>query len=263
MAEAPAATTAQTAPNPAPATPATAPAQLRPGSIPDAQYDGLTPEQQSNYARVRKGPDGGSEWRDRSTLGDPTDPSKAAAATGDGKASVTADGRLQVGEMLLSEADIRSLITEKAAADLRKTQVPATPESYAAELPKDFKLPEGIEYKFDTSNLAFVDARAWAHREGLTQAQFSQLLSFHANTQIAEQVMIGNAAKVKLPPEARSDIARAAATSRWRRHRAAIKARAVADGEPEDSNVVSFAAARTRRATEQMMRGRVPPERRL
>jgi hypothetical protein len=42
---------------------------------------------------------------------------------------------------------------------------------------------------------------------------------------------LGNdARKVKLPPEVRSDIARAAATSRWRIHRAAVKARAVAEG---------------------------------
>jgi hypothetical protein len=42
---------------------------------------------------------------------------------------------------------------------------------------------------------------------------------------------LGNKArKAKLPPEARSRIARAAAISRWRRHRAAVKAASLSEG---------------------------------
>jgi hypothetical protein len=103
-----------------------------------------------------------------------------------------------VGEMLLSQDDIKTLIAEKAQADLRKVQVPDKPEFYAAELPKEFKLPDGLEYRFDDSSPILADARAWAHREGLTQFQFSQLLSFHASTQIAEQQLVANAAKVEV-----------------------------------------------------------------
>jgi hypothetical protein len=109
----------------------------------------LPEDQKAGFARAKRaGDQGGAEWIERAKL-EAADPSKAATGTGDGKASVTADGRLQIGEMLLSEADIRWLITEKAAADLRKTQVPDKPESYAAELPKEFKLPEGMTWQFE------------------------------------------------------------------------------------------------------------------
>ena len=41
---------------------------------------------------------------------------------------------------------------------------------------------------------------------------------------------LGNdARKAKLPPEARSNIARLAAVSRWQRHRAAVKAASVSE----------------------------------
>jgi hypothetical protein len=203
MAEAAAATTPQATTNPAPGTAPAAPAQpaavQRPGVISDQAYDALaTPADRDRFARVKKaGDQGGAEWIERSQLeAQPADSSKVAP-TGDNTAAVV-DGKLQVGDMILSADDIKTLMTQKAANDLKATQVPPSPEGYTAELPKEFKVPPGIEYKFDTSNPAFVDARAWAHREGLTQSQFSQLLSFHANTQIAEQVQIGNAAKAEL-----------------------------------------------------------------
>jgi hypothetical protein len=44
---------------------------------------------------------------------------------------------------------------------------------------------------------------------------------------------LGNEARKKmLPPEARKRIARAAAISRWRRHRAAVKAASISEGAP-------------------------------
>jgi hypothetical protein len=95
--------------------------------------------------------------------------------------------------------------------------VPDTPESYLAELPKEFKLPDGIEYKFDTSSPILADARNWAHSQGLTQQQFSQLLSFHANTQIAEQVMVGNAAKAEVEKLGAHGTARVTAVDTWLR----------------------------------------------
>jgi hypothetical protein len=191
----------------------------RPGVISDAAYDQLDPAAREKFARVRQGPQGGSEWRDRSTLSpEAADPAaKPGTTPAPGDATVTPDGRLQVGEMLLSQDDIKSLIAEKAQADLRKTMVPDKPESYAAELPKEFKLPEGIEYKFDTNSPILADARNWAHSQGLTQQQFSQLLSFHANTQIAEQVMVGNAAKVEVEKLGAHGTARVTAVDTWLR----------------------------------------------
>jgi hypothetical protein len=113
---------------------------------------------------------------------------------------------------------------------------------------------------------------------GLALSQFSRRLSKIGN----------NARRAKLPPEARSNIARAAALSRWQRHRATVNAAAVSGCKHErdragagmvstllrawcfsaktrrcrssrrrsPTNVHSIEAARTRRATELMMRGR-------
>jgi hypothetical protein len=45
--------------------------------------------------------------------------------------------------MSLSQDDIRSLMTEKAARDLRMTQVPVDASGYEVKLPQDFRVPVG------------------------------------------------------------------------------------------------------------------------
>jgi hypothetical protein len=212
-------TTSQASSDPTP--PATAATTTQPqpraGSIPNEQYNRLSPAERDQYAAVRK-PGGGQEWIHRDHLGkEPTETAKPGSTTAPGEPTFTADGRLQVGEMLLSQDDIKTLIAEKAQADLRKTMVPDKPESYSADLPKDFKLPAGMEYKFDTNSPILADARNWAHSQGLTQQQFSQLLSFHASTQIAEQVMVGNAAKAELEKLGAHGSARVTAVDTWLR----------------------------------------------
>jgi hypothetical protein len=197
------------------------PAEPRPGVIADSAYDALSDDKKSTYARVRRGgTEGGSEWLERSKLeADPADPTKSATTAADPTATAkpTPGEKVKIGDYELSAEDVAALIQQKAQADLRKTQIPATSEAYTAELPKEFKLPPGIEYKFDTTAPAFVDARNWAHAQGFTQQQFSQLLSFHANTQIAEQVMVGNAAKVELEKLGAHATARVTAIDTWLR----------------------------------------------
>jgi hypothetical protein len=218
----PAAPSAPAAPaSPAPVTPAATPAaqpQPRAGSIPDAQWDGLPPAEQDRYARLKAGPDGGSIWVHRDQLAkEPADPAKPGSTAAVGDATVTADGRLQVGEMLLSQDDIKTLIAEKAQADLRKASIPTSAEAYTATLPQEFKLPPGVEYQFNETDPAYVAARTWAHSQNFTQQQFSQLLSFHANSQAAEQVLIGNAAKAELEKLGSMGTARVTAIDQWLR----------------------------------------------
>jgi hypothetical protein len=82
------------------------------GVIADAQYERLSPDEQSKFARVKRGQDGGSQWVERAKL-----PSETAAANGTkqpdgsngdpaaanpGQASVTADGKLKVGDLELA-----------------------------------------------------------------------------------------------------------------------------------------------------------------
>jgi hypothetical protein len=96
------------------------------------------------------------------------------------------DGKLRVGDYELSGEDIASLMQTKAADDLRKTQIPASPEGYELKLPEAFKVPEGIEFKFNEADPLFADARRWAHGKGLDGQTWSEMLSFYAQTQIRE-----------------------------------------------------------------------------
>jgi hypothetical protein len=142
-----AATTATAATNPAtPAAPAqpAAPA-TRPGTISADEFHRLSPEVQSQYANLS-----GGRWIERAKLEtEPPDPSKAAAApSGDGKATVAEDGRLKIGSLVLSDADIQQIMTEAGAREARKATMPADAASYALDLPADFQLPQGMEWKW-------------------------------------------------------------------------------------------------------------------
>jgi hypothetical protein len=69
-------------------------------------------------------------------------------------------------------------------------------------------------------------------RQVRPQSRLSRQLMEVANKQFyARLSKLGNEArKAKLPPEARKRIARAAAISRWQRHRAAVKAASIPEG---------------------------------
>lgn len=205
------ATSSPTPPSPlTTAAPAPQPAAPRAGSISAAEYSALSPTDQDKYAAVRR-PGGGQDWVARDQLG------KEPAAAGTQPGSTAAPGTIKVGEFELSESDIATLLEQKSQADLRKTQIPATAEAYTATLPQDFKLPLGVDFQFNEADPAYMAARAWAHGQGFTQGQFSQLLSFYANSQAAEQVLIGNAAKAEVEKLGSMGTARVTAVDTWLR----------------------------------------------
>jgi hypothetical protein len=198
METAPVATTTSTAP---PASPpaSTSPAPSRSGVIPDAHYDQLADSaEQAKYARVKKpGDQGGSEWVARDSLSaEGTDPIKPAAS--DGKAaSVTEDGRLKVGDYELSSDDIAVLLQQKAANDLRATQIPAD-GAYEAKLPESLKLPDGVEFRIDTADPALQDFRALAQKIGLSQSEFSEFIGVYAAKTAASEAAFRNSMKAEL-----------------------------------------------------------------
>src|SRR5262249_22129927 len=107
----------------------------------------------------------------------------------DAPASVV-DGKLIVGEgenrMELSGEDVRTLIREKAERDLRATKMPPTAADYRADLPKNLKLPQGIEVKIDTADPAFAALRNFAHSRGWSQDDFSTALGIYAAREARE-----------------------------------------------------------------------------
>ena len=81
----------------------------------------------------------------------------------------------------------------KASADVRRSTLPPSPNDYKAELPADFKIPEGIKYEFNNADPLLAQAQAVAHEAGLSQDQFSKLLAIYAGGQVASQQQISNA----------------------------------------------------------------------
>jgi hypothetical protein len=174
------------------------PAQPRPGAISDEAFRRLGPDERAKYTNVR-GANGG-EWIDSTKLSaepvQPGTPSASTPAPGD---------KVKIGDFELSANDVAMLIQQKAAADLRATQIPATAEAYEAKLPDGFKLPDGMAWQFDPKDPALIDAQRFASRAGLTQSQFSELLSVYASQQMADQQAIAAGAQremEKLGPNA-------------------------------------------------------------
>ncbi len=126
------------------------------------------------------------DWqRDRQDQGHAADPLAKEQAPTDQPAQDAEPGKAQevikVGDTLLSETELRGLMEFKAQEDLRKTQVPVTAADYKFELPKDLKLPSGVEFKLASPDDPVMGptiqaAREWALKNNLSQAKFSELL---------------------------------------------------------------------------------------
>lgn len=79
----------------------------------------------------------------------------------------------------------------KAQADERLKTVPEKPEGYKPELPKDFKiegLPDGVEIKINDKDPRLAAARTIAKDLGLSQDQFSRLLTLEAQRIAADAI---------------------------------------------------------------------------
>ena len=76
---------------------------------------------------------------------------------------------------------------------MRRATLPPSPNDYKAELPADFKIPDGIKYEFNNTDPLLAQAQAVAHEAGLSQNQFSKLLAIYAGGQVASQQQISNA----------------------------------------------------------------------
>src|SRR6516164_9790986 len=90
-------------------------------------------------------------------------------------------------------ASYDELAAFKASQDVRRSTLPPSPNDYKAELPADFKIPDGIKYEFNNADPLLAQAQAVAHEAGLSQDQFSKLLAIYAGGQVASQQQIATA----------------------------------------------------------------------
>lgn len=103
----------------------------------------------------------------------------------------------------LKERD--ELKTFKAEQETRRLTLPKDADSYKSELPADFKMPPGSEYKFDAADPNLATLRQIAHEEGWTQAGYSRALGAYAAVKLAEETAIAagrQAEQQKLGPTA-------------------------------------------------------------
>jgi hypothetical protein len=242
-------TTTNTAPNTAPpaaapkapARPATNSADLSPQqrwqNDQDARSSGdpwldaskvLTRDATGNLVQRERTVGADGEPRAGKPLDQPAADGETPDAAADGEAK-----RVKIGEIELTEAEWAELVAHKAESDLRTAQVPVSPGDYKLELPKDLKLPNGVQVRFGNPNdpndprgpsiRAFQD---WAHKNGLSQGQFSSAMGIYAASQSHEQILVANAARAEVDKLGVSGPVRVDAISRFLRgHYGDAKAR--------------------------------------
>jgi hypothetical protein len=103
----------------------------------------------------------------------------------------------------------------RALEESRKLTMPAEPSGYALELPKDFVTPQGIEFQFFENDPAVTLAREFAHKNGLSQEQFSAMSAIYATTRIQEITALNNAVKVEIGKLGAAGTQRVTAVQGW------------------------------------------------
>lgn len=89
--------------------------------------------------------------------------------------------------------DFNEHVAFKAAEDSKRLSLPQTPDAYKAELPADFKTPEGVKFEFKQDDPLLAQAKTMAHGMGISQENFSKLLGLYAGAQVGTQQEINTA----------------------------------------------------------------------
>lgn len=84
-------------------------------------------------------------------------------------------------------------MTAHAAAESRRLALPAKAEDVKLELPKDFKLPQGVEFNLDPSKPEFAKLQQLAVARGLDHDTVTDLLGVYAETLVGSESEIQTA----------------------------------------------------------------------
>lgn len=111
-----------------------------------------------------------------------------------------------IGKNEIKGTDFRTKFDElsafKAADDVRRNALPAKPEDYKIELPKDFQAPQGVKYEFNSNDPLLAQARGVFHdiQQGKLSGQeaFSKLLGLYAGAQMSDQARITEARNAEI-----------------------------------------------------------------
>jgi hypothetical protein len=99
-------------------------------------------------------------------------------------------------------AGFDELAAFKAGQDVRRATLPPSPNDYKAELPTDFKVPDGVTYEFNQNDPLLAQARSVMHDidQGKISGQdaFSKLLALYAGGQVSSQQQINTARNAEI-----------------------------------------------------------------
>jgi hypothetical protein len=90
------------------------------------------------------------------------------------------------------------LTTRLAAEDIRRNTLPKTIEEVKLDLPKDFVLPQGVEFKLDSTKPEFNKFREIAIKRGLDADTVTDIMGVYAETVVGSEASYKAAQKVEL-----------------------------------------------------------------
>ena len=71
---------------------------------------------------------------------------------------------------------INPILTQHAAEQVRRNTLPQNADAYELKNSPAFKVPDGLEFKLDTDNPLWAQAKSWAHKNGLSQEAFAEAI---------------------------------------------------------------------------------------
>ncbi|MCK1445420.1 hypothetical protein IVB43_23835 [Bradyrhizobium sp. 48] len=88
---------------------------------------------------------------------------------------------------------VAPVLTRDAAEQVRRAALPQKPEDVKIELPKDFQIPQGVEFKLDASKPEFGKLQAAAIKHGLSNDAVSDLVGVYAETLVGSEATLSAA----------------------------------------------------------------------
>lgn len=113
------------------------------------------------------------------------------------------------------ERYIRETVARDAAVQSRKLTLPTKPEDYKFGLSPNFKAPQGLEFKLNEADPMVAQYRAFAHKHGLDQAQFTEGLDLIAAVRLGDEQTFQSAKTAELGKLGPNAAARITAVTQW------------------------------------------------
>lgn len=111
--------------------------------------------------------------------------------------------------------DFDSLAAFKAAEDSRKLTLPQAPDQYKVGTTKNFKAPEGVEFKLDEADPSWGAAKSWAHKHGITQDALHEITDVFAGYVVGDAQRMKTAASGEIAKLGGAGAARVDAVTQW------------------------------------------------